>query len=358
MKRLLLVLITLVLSSSMVFAECPPADLSGDCFVDFEDLAIISARWLEDCDSSNSWCDGTDIDMSGKVDGNDFAVLAADWLKNHAFITTWDTSLGEGTTVSLALHEMNNVVIDWGDGAVEAVLVKGPHVHDYGVDGVYTVSVTGSAIRYYSVHSKISDSERDKLVSVDSWGQLGFSKMLFAFANCPNLVLVPATSEGLEAVSNMNAMFQNASSFNSDISRWDTSGVTNLSQMFAGASSFNQNINSWDTSNVTRMNAMFSRASLFNQDIGSWDTSSVINMSWMFAEASSFNQDLGNWDTSSVTNMGEMFEDATSFNGYIGSWDTSSVTANWLVKRQSFVKHRIHVSDAGSIPTADIPVEY
>jgi len=37
----------LVLSANgFVFADCPSADLTGDCFVDFEDFALMSSQWL------------------------------------------------------------------------------------------------------------------------------------------------------------------------------------------------------------------------------------------------------------------------------------------------------------------------
>lgn len=131
------------------------------------------------------------------------------------------------------------------------------------------------------------------------------------------------------ATSNITAMgslFSGDSSFNGDISHWDTSNVTEMSYMFSGATTFNQDISSWNTSNVTIMANMFLNASSFNQDISSWDTSNVTNMSIMFRNASSFNQDISSWDTSNVTNMSSMFSGATSFNGDISSWDTSSAT--------------------------------
>ncbi|MDB4715431.1 BspA family leucine-rich repeat surface protein, partial [Flavobacteriaceae bacterium] len=128
-------------------------------------------------------------------------------------------------------------------------------------------------------------------------------------------------------VTNMKGLFKNNSSFNSDISFWDTSNVTTMYEMFGGATEFNQDIGDWDTSKVTTMKYMFSSASSFNQDIGDWDTSSVTDMSHMFGTAIAFNKDIDSWDTSSVTNMQYMFNGASVFNQPLNSWDTSSVTA-------------------------------
>ncbi len=65
---------------------------------------MMAEWWLEDCNSSNNFCEGADFDLPSQVDANDLAILTADWLeKCTAFVTTWDTSLGAGTTVTLAV---------------------------------------------------------------------------------------------------------------------------------------------------------------------------------------------------------------------------------------------------------------
>ena len=134
------------------------------------------------------------------------------------------------------------------------------------------------------------------------------------------------SSWDVSSVTNMRAMFYNATNFNQDISSWDVSNVTNMRAMFYLAINFNRDISSWDVSSVTDMYAMFYNATSFNQDISSWDVSSVTNMSYMFYQATSFNGDISNWDVSNVTNMSYMFHSATSFNQDISSWDVSSVT--------------------------------
>ena len=131
---------------------------------------------------------------------------------------------------------------------------------------------------------------------------------------------------------NMNNLFRvggvhgGTTTFNADISHWDTSDVTSIFAMFLDATSFNQDISNWDTSNVTNMEFTFDGASAFNQDIGSWDTSSVDSMRYMFRRASAFNQNIGNWDTGNVTNMNFMFQNATAFNQNLSGWCVSGIS--------------------------------
>ena len=105
------------------------------------------------------------------------------------------------------------------------------------------------------------------------------------------------------------------STFNGDISKWDTGKVTNMYAMFYSASAFNQDIGSWNTAQVTNMQAMFYSASAFNQDIGSWNTAQVTEYGILcFGYASAFNQDIGSWNTAQVTDMSRMFYHASAFN--------------------------------------------
>jgi surface protein len=99
-----------------------------------------------------------------------------------------------------------------------------------------------------------------------------------------------------------------------------------MSAMFQNATSFNKDISTWDTSKVTTMMAMFYGATTFNQPIGSWNTSSVTTMMWMLLGATSFNQPIGSWNTSSVTSMYSMLQNATVFDQDISAWDINQVT--------------------------------
>jgi len=55
-------------------------------------------------------------------------------------------------------------------------------------------------------------------------------------------------------VTNMDRMFYNATSFNSDLSKWDVSSVTNMDNMFKGAASFTRTLcgDSWRNSKADK----------------------------------------------------------------------------------------------------------
>ncbi len=98
-------------------------------------------------------------------------------------------------------------------------------------------------------------------------------------------------------------MFHNATDYNNggQSLNWDVTGSPYLVSMFENASSFNINISNWDVSNVTHFNNMFEDAVAFNQDFGQgpagagpncWDTSNGERFDNMFQQCTSFNQPL------------------------------------------------------------------
>jgi surface protein len=182
------------------------------------------------------------------------------------------------------------------------------------------------------------------------------------------------------AVRDMAYMFSTAAAFNQDISWWNTGAVTNMSYVFCMASAFNQDIGSgnWDTRAVRDMSYMFYDAEAFDQDISSWsmgevtsmyrmfdraaafnnggqplawsDTSKVADMRGMFVNATKFNQDIGSWNTGKVKDMGLMFLNARKFNQDIGSWNTGKVKDMGLMFRGALAFDRdISSWDTGAV---------
>lgn len=151
----------------------------------------------------------------------------------------------------------------------------------------------------------------------------------------------------------LNGFFKNETSFNEDVTGWNTSNVTNFEKTFFGCTNFNYNVlDFWDVSNATSIGGIlngtqvfdsidwstfvfppnlnsldyfFEDATNFNQDISSWYTSDINSMQSTFENASSFNQDLSSWDVSNVEDMKSMFRGASSFNSDVSGWDVGSV---------------------------------
>jgi len=78
MKKLIAILaVVLSISSLPCLAECPTADLNGDCFVNFEDFAVLASQWFtgtpQDCPSSN---------LTGDcfVNLSDLVIMSSQWL--------------------------------------------------------------------------------------------------------------------------------------------------------------------------------------------------------------------------------------------------------------------------------------
>jgi glucuronoarabinoxylan endo-1,4-beta-xylanase len=83
--------INLTGSSSPNFSNCDEvltagygltSDISGDCYVNYKDLKIITDYWLsDDCGWFNDYCDGADLKLQdGNVDLIDFSRFTSQWL--------------------------------------------------------------------------------------------------------------------------------------------------------------------------------------------------------------------------------------------------------------------------------------
>ena len=75
----------------------------------------------------------------------------------------------------------------------------------------------------------------------------------------------------------MYRMFENATNFNQDISRWDVSNVNIMTAMFKGANNFNQNIGRWVVSKVNNMAYMFSSKDFYAPTL-EFNQESILNL--------------------------------------------------------------------------------
>ena len=261
-----------------------------------------------------------------------------------AMISTWEVTSNNLHLLFPIQGRAGAIVIDWGDGTRSKIDSgdAGYISHAYLNTGIYVITVFGTIEKWSCGNDQnmiLGCHDRkacDGLISIRSFGNVTFG--ICAFAYTPKLESFPA--KGTPKFYNNDASYAfYRSSFNNDISGWDTSSITNMSHMFQGAWAFNQPIENWDVSSVTDMSYMFSEAymdapfnqyvrssSVFNQPLNNWNVSNVTNMSHMFWRAKAFDQPLDNWDVSNVTNMGGMFAGASAFNQPLNNWNVSNVT--------------------------------
>ena len=246
------------------------------------------------------------------------SVTVKDVSGDQGFVTTWETVMaGESVTIPAR----GTYTIDWGDGRIEEG-VRGSQTHTYDSAGNHTVRISGD-IEEIRLDNHAG---AHKLMSIDQWGDSQWTSMDSAFRGASNMTYNAADMPDFSRVTDMERMFDGASSFDGDLSAWDVSNVSDMSYMFKDAPLFNSDISTWDVSNVNDMSEMFWHASSFDGDVSDWDVSRVTDMYGMFASARSFDGEVSDWDVSRVTDMADMFNRASSFDGDVSDWDVSRVT--------------------------------
>ena len=100
---ILISFVVIAISGGFCLADCPSADLTGDCFVDFEDFAVVAAQWPTS-------------------DFNDIAEMAAQWLAGDPCVPE-DMVLVSGGTFAMGDN------LDGSSGALP--------VHTVTVDSFY-----------------------------------------------------------------------------------------------------------------------------------------------------------------------------------------------------------------------------
>ena len=280
-----------------------------------------------------------------------------------------DTTIAGDSGVGNFKIETDNFIpyrykVEWGDGTVSGITTSSDVTHTYPSGGTYTIKISGRFGGYECANSV----EADKIISINSWGNIKWSQFVNAFQGSSNLTGVTSEPPILESLNphtltpntDFSRLFNLCTNLDGDFGSWDVSNVTNMTSGFEDCLIFNNggspSISGWTTSACINMPSLFRRATLFNQPIGSWDVSNVTNFISMFNNADAFNQDVGSWDVSGAlgsglvsmfqftnifnnggspsisgwtfnsgnTNMLQLFA-STPFNQPIGSWDVSNV---------------------------------
>jgi surface protein len=232
------------------------------------------------------------------------------------------TSGGETITLPYEVAGTYSGTIDWGDGGATSVNSYANRTHTYAISGDYIITITGVTTGFRFNNT----GDRNKIISIQNWGNLKLGNAGNYFHGCGNLTLTSVIGVlDLTETTSFREAFKGCLSLTTinNINSWDTSAITDMSSMFLSCISFNQGL-SFDTSVVDTMANMFGACSVFNSAI-SFDTSAVTNMSFMFSSCATFNQIL-DFDTSAVNNMESMFAKSGAFDQDIGFWIVENVT--------------------------------
>lgn len=262
------------------------------------------------------------------LSNNRFWDITGDTEECLPFITTWQTDNpgdSEDNQVNVAINSPSDVNVYWeevGNTANNGVLENqtGAFTLTFPQAGTYRVEISGS------IHGlSFNGGDKEKLLSIEQWGDNQWTSMIAAFSGCNNLVINATDAPNFDNVTTTAYMFKDNLNFNSDIDNWDMSNVVDMTEMFMGASSFNQDLNSWDVSNVTTTLRMFANATSFDGSIDQWDMGNASSVFQMFEGAITFNQPIGIWNTTNFSDAYNLFNSATSFDQDLGAWELASI---------------------------------
>ncbi len=253
------------------------------------------------------------------------------------FITTWITTntlsgstpdnqiriptTGSGYNYNIYWVEENN-----SSNAGSVTNVTGNYTITFPHPGTYQVEITGQFPRIYFNN----EEERNKIVSIEQWGDIVWKSMANAFSGCEYLQIYATDAPDLSDVTDMSFMFYLASNINQDLNHWDVSNISNMIYLFNYAINFNGNISDWDVGQVERFQGMFRQSHNFNQNISGWDVSGAWDFQDMFSNAYSFDFNLGNWDMSNALSMVGMLQNSglstTNYDATLIGWASADNT--------------------------------
>ena len=172
--------------------------------------------------------------------------------------------------------------VDWGDGVVESYTSSANQTHTYSSAGTYDIRITGTFPRIFFNNA----GDRQKLLAILNWGDVGFTSFQNAFFGCLNNSSLPDGSlTGAESVTDFSNCFR-ANSLTSIPSGLldNTPNVTNFSNCFRANFLPTLPAGLFDnTPNVTDFSSCFQQIGLTSLPAGLFDNApNVTNFSNCF----------------------------------------------------------------------------
>jgi hypothetical protein len=170
-------------------------------------------------------------------------------------MTVRTTGAAETFTIPCQNLGTFNATVDWGDGSTSTITAYNDAdlAHEYAVAGDYRISVTGTFPNIYFFNTGTS---KDKVISVDNLGAVGWETFDYAFWGCSNMTSFTAgtcDTTGIDSLRNL--VRDNANLVDFDGRGMDTSAVTNMSRALLGLGVMNTcKISEWNVEAVTAWN--------------------------------------------------------------------------------------------------------
>ena len=249
---------------------------------------------------------------------------------NLDFVSTWDTTKAGSASDTVVLPLLSggtySGTIDWGDGNSDD-LSYANRTHIYASGGVKVITISGTIGGFQFNNG----GDKLKITDISNWGTLDITTSS-AFYNCANID-VSATDAPIISTNTLSQCFRGCTSLTTpDFSNWDVSGVSVFNAMFQQCSNFNGNVSTWGVSSGTNFQGTFYNCFVFNSDISAWNMASATNVgslaagSGMLETCFAFNQDISNWVFPNLTSLNRILFRAGAFNQPIQNWNYSNIT--------------------------------
>jgi surface protein len=187
------------------------------------------------------------------------------------FMSRWNTgnigTSGDGQIkLPLEIGGNYNFIVDWGDGSIDTITSwdSPAATHSYPVSGSWVIGISGT-IEGFRFNN---EGDRVKLLEVQQWGPLRLGNSGGYFYGVVLLQITATDNLDFSGTTDLSFAFANCSTLTTipNLENWDVSNVTNMQSLFQNAVSFNQDLSAWNISNVTNMTDMLSSVTLSNEN--------------------------------------------------------------------------------------------
>lgn len=182
---------------AVFYVHEPKPDITGEGVINLLDYSLLAARWLNDCNNQNNWCDGADIDHSGFVGFEDLLIMAEQWLSD-SLVGYW--SFDDSGAITAIDYSGNN-----NDGKIYGALpisgISGQALSFDGVDDYIEFPPLTNGSKTFSFCFKTTATGVERFLSydggyyqdlwsiqLDSNGKVLFGAREIESGDCPQLI--------------------------------------------------------------------------------------------------------------------------------------------------------------------------